>query len=52
MPALQSKVGTITPGQANNSQDCLLFCPFESNEIFVKIELYELFAEYRSLWGE
>ncbi len=24
----------ITPGQANNSLDCLLFCPFESHRFF------------------
>ena len=26
--------------------------PVRIRLIFVKIELYELFAEYRSLWGE
>ena len=29
-----SKVCTITPGQSNNSQDCLIFCPFESNKLY------------------
>ena len=28
------------------------FLPVRIQRIFVEIELYELFAEYRSLWGE
>ena len=39
------KVCTITPGQPNNSPDCLIFCPFESIRFFDEFELIQLRSE-------
>ena len=40
-----AKVCTITPGQPNNSPDCLIFCPFESIRFCDEFELIQLRSE-------
>ncbi len=42
----QRKGCTITPGQSNNSQDCLIFCPFESNKFCWKSNICKLYKSY------